>query len=105
MKDKNLFKKKSCNFVFAMKESKNSETEYFLYIDECGDHNLVSYDKCFPIFTLCGILIAKSKLQDFEAEINKLKEDIWGDTDVIFHSREIRKHQKKFINLNDAIIR
>lgn len=88
-----------------MTESKSIETEYYLYIDECGDHNLVSYDKGFPIFTLCGILIAKSKLHNFEAEINKLKEDIWGDTDVIFHSTEIRKHQKRFVNLNNAIIR
>ena len=80
-------------------------TTYYLYLDECGDQNLVSFDSSFPIFTLCGVLVSENKLSDFENEINSIKREFWNDENVIFHSREIRKHQKRFVNLNDTAIK
>lgn len=74
---------------------------YYLYLDECGDQNLDTFDRSFPIFTLCGVLIPGNRLSEFEEEINTIKREFWHDESVIFHSREIRKHQKRFINLND----
>ena len=32
--------------------------KYILYLDECGDQNLASFDPQFPIFTLCGIVVS-----------------------------------------------
>ena len=80
-------------------------TTYYLYLDECGDQNLISFDSSFPIFTLCGVLVSENKLSDFENEINSIKREFWNDENVIFHSREIRKHQKRFVNLNDTTIK
>ena len=88
---------------FNMKQ--DDTTTYYLYLDECVDQNLVSFDSSFPIFTLCGVLVSENKLSDFENEINSIKREFWGDEDVIFHSREIRKHQKRFVNLNDTAIK
>lgn len=83
----------------------NEVTTYYLYLDECGDQNLASFDNSFPIFTLCGILVSEKNLPHFEEEINSIKREFWNDETVIFHSREIRKHQKRFVNLNNGIIK
>lgn len=85
--------------------SKSDITTYYLYLDECGDRNLVSFDNSFPIFTLCGVLVSENNLPQFEEEINAIKRYFWNDETVIFHSREIRKHQKRFINFNDSTIK
>ena len=81
-----------------MKPTDNRE-HYTLFIDECGDPNLVKFDKTFPLFTLCGILVSDRKLKWLEREVNNLKKELWQTEDVIFHSREIRNCSKQFVNL------
>lgn len=80
-------------------------TKYYLYIDECGDHCLATYDRNFPIFTLCGILVPVKKINSFQESINKLKMEFWDTTDVILHSRDIRKCEKHFQILFDNEIK
>ncbi|MDE6269842.1 MAG: DUF3800 domain-containing protein [Muribaculaceae bacterium] len=76
--------------------------EHFtLFIDECGDPNLEKFDKTFPLFTLCGVLVSDKKMDWLEKEINNLKLSIWGNKDIIFHSRDIRNCSKDFVNLLD----
>ena len=41
---------------------KTMKSKYYLFIDECGDHNLAKYDPGFPVFTLCGILMSRQNL-------------------------------------------
>lgn len=79
--------------------------KYNLYMDECGDHNLATYDCGFPIFTLCGILVPVKKVNAFENAVDGLKKEFFGATDVILHSRDIRKCQKQFGILFDRDIR
>lgn len=80
----------------------NIKKEHFtLFIDECGDPNLEKFDKTFPVFTLCGVLVSDKKLAWLEKEIIDLKQDLWGKKDIIFHSREIRNCSKNFVNLLD----
>ncbi len=78
---------------------------YTLFIDECGDPNLEKYDKTFPQFTLCGILVPFDKLKWLEGEVKALKRELWQDESVIFHSREIRNCSKSFVNLMDAEVK
>lgn len=79
----------------------SSKPKYNLYIDECGDHCLAAYDRNFPIFTLCGILVPIKKLNAFQAAVDELKLEFWNTTDVILHSRDIRKCEKHFKVLFD----
>ena len=80
--------------------------KYNLYIDECGDHTLVTYDRNFPIFTLCGILVPVKNVNAFKKAIDELKIEFWNTTDVILHSRDIRKCEKHFeILFDDAVKR
>lgn len=78
---------------------------YTLFIDECGDPNLEKYDKTFPLFTLCGILVSSEKQKWLENKINGLKRELWQSESIIFHSREIRNHSRDFVNLLDSSIK
>ncbi len=78
---------------------------YNLYIDECGDHYLATYDRNFPIFTLCGILVPMKQLNSLKSAIDDLKQEFWQTTDVILHSRDIRKCEKHFQILFDKEIK
>lgn len=83
----------------------DAQETYNLYIDECGDHCLATYDRNFPIFTLCGILIPVKKINGLKSSIDGLKKEFWNDTNVILHSRDIRKCEKQFRILFDNYIK
>lgn len=81
-----------------------SHKDYYLFIDESGNHGLTEVNTDFPVFILCGVLFESSIYQPFREKVNQIKNGFWGDKEVIFHSRDIRKCQKEFqILLNDEI--
>ncbi len=73
-----------------------AKQKYYLYIDECGDQNLENFNPEFPIFTLCGVLVSRENKKKFEAAFNALKQEFWGNEDVIIHSRDIRRCKNEF---------
>ncbi|MDR2206171.1 MAG: DUF3800 domain-containing protein [Flavobacteriaceae bacterium] len=79
--------------------------KYHLYIDESGDHGLVSVNTDFPVFLLCGILISEDSYHTISQELNIIKREFWENKDVIFHSRDIRKCNKEFQILFDLEIK
>ena len=81
------------------------EKHYYLYIDECGDQNLESFSPTFPIFTLCGILVAEDKIERLNQQVKELKRAFWGDKMIILHSRDIRRCQKGFEILFDLNVK
>jgi hypothetical protein len=70
--------------------------KYYLFIDESGDHGLAKLDPSFPVFLLCGLICSEENYFHLRNEINKLKNSLWDNKEVIFHSRDIRKHEKEF---------
>lgn len=84
---------------------KSDRSKYYLFIDECGDHNLAQYDPCFPVFTLCGILVSRQNLDALNKAFEDLKIEIFGSTDVIIHSVDIRKWRGPFTVLADDAVR
>lgn len=82
-----------------------SQDKYYLFLDECGDQNLSSFDPNFPIFTLCGIIVSEQNLGILEAQINDLKMRLWKNINIIFHSRDIRKCQNGFENFFDLSVK
>lgn len=75
--------------------------KYFLFIDESGDHGLTSLNPDFPVFLLCGVLASESDYQQIREGFNRIKTGLWGQKEVIFHSRDIRKCEKEFSVLFD----
>ena len=79
--------------------------KYFLFIDESGDHGLVSVDPNFPVFILCGIIVSEQEYQEIIDKMDNIKKMFWGNKTVIFHSRDIRKCEKEFQILFDLDIK
>jgi Protein of unknown function (DUF3800) len=75
--------------------------KYYLFLDESGDHGLAKFDADFPVFLLCGVLVREDDYENIRLAFNKLKHSIWGNKEVIFHSRDIRKCEKEFQKLFD----
>ncbi len=78
---------------------------YKLFLDETGDHGLTYIDDNFPLFLLCGCIISEEELRILELRISKLKQDLFGSTEVILHSRDIRKCEGAFQILFDLDIK
>ncbi len=78
---------------------------YFLFLDESGDHGLSNIDDNFPIFVLSGILINETDYTTLEQTMLQIKQQFWSDKKVIFHSRDIRKCEKEFVVLFDEDIK
>lgn len=78
-----------------------SNTTYYLFIDESGDHGLTTLNPDFPVFLLCGVLLAEPDYFAIRDEFNRIKGEFWKNKQVIFHSRDIRKCEKEFQILFD----
>lgn len=74
---------------------------HYLFLDETGDHGLSFVDKNFPLFLLAGCLFENTELTKIEQEINKFKMEFFKTTDVILHSRDIRRCDGSFQILFD----
>lgn len=79
--------------------------DYFLFLDESGDHGLNKIDPSFPAFILCGVMLSQSNYERLNDSFDTLKDKYWHSKNVIFHSRDIRKWQKEFSILVDHVIR
>ena len=72
-------------------------SDYIVYVDESGDHGLVSIDPEFPVFALSFCIFAK---KDYTAKvvpaIQEFKFLYWGHDAVVLHEHEIRKQKEHF---------
>lgn len=75
--------------------------QYSFFMDETGDHGLSFIDENFPIFLLAGCLFEESEYAKMTDEINGLKQEFFSTTEVILHSRDIRKCDGAFQILFD----
>lgn len=83
----------------AMASIQNKELHFFL--DETGDHGLSFVDESFPIFLLAGCLFELAEYERITQEINDFKQEFFNTTEVILHSRDIRKCDGAFQILFD----
>ncbi|MCF8362552.1 MAG: DUF3800 domain-containing protein [Prolixibacteraceae bacterium] len=67
---------------------------YYLFLDESGDHGIKNIYFNFPVFVLCGIIISQSGYESLNMSFNKIKHNFWGDNKVVmdqFKSRVCTK--------------
>jgi hypothetical protein len=77
--------------------------DYVMFVDESGDHNLSNIDDNFPLFCLSGCIFEKDYYRDVARPmVDELKHRFLGTTDVILHSRDIRRRQGHFRFLHDS---
>lgn len=77
-------------------------SDYIVYVDESGDHNLVNDDPNYPMFVLALCIFKKSDYTQFVSPaIQSFKFKHFGHDAVVLHEHEIRKQQQPFIFLQN----
>jgi hypothetical protein len=81
-------------------------SDYIIYVDESGDHGLVSIDPQHPVFVLVFCIFEKKVYaNDIVPRFHTLKYDFWGHDMVILHSHHIRKPRDSFVILQKEEVR
>ena len=87
--------------------------DYYLFVDESGEHIIENFDQSRPYFTVSAVMISNVKYAEQKDAINTLKAKYWTDgvfkeknkhsKKVCFVSRQIRRRQGAFSKhyLND----
>ena len=71
--------------------------DYFVFVDESGDHGLARVDPGYPIFVLAFCLFAKGDYVDrVGPALQRLKFRFWGHDEQVLHEHEIRKPNKHY---------
>ncbi len=90
--------KSQSQFEFGAEKPKDRRfSDFIVYVDESGDHNLMVVDKDYPIFVLAFCIFYKQHYSDVVVpKLQKLKFDYFGHDLVILHEHEIRKEKGDF---------
>ena len=76
-------------------ESRNSN--YLVFVDESGDHNIAPRYPEFPLLVLAFVIISKDEYCDkLLPHFARLKLKYFPDVSTIFHERDIRKRKNDF---------
>ncbi|NGX37304.1 MAG: hypothetical protein K1000chlam2_00458 [Chlamydiae bacterium] len=77
-------------------------SDYVVYVDESGDHGLISIDNQYPIFVLSFCIFNKKIYSEkIVPELMNLKFKTFGHDMVILHEHDIRKKKGHFNALNN----
>jgi hypothetical protein len=85
-----------------MKNSNEEKSEYRLFIDETGIASL--NDEQSKFYVLSGCSVCNSDSEKMKIWADQIKFKYWGRTDIIFHSREIKKKENHFKIFEDKKI-
>ncbi len=73
------------------------DSDYLIFVDESGDHGLVSIDEQFPVFALVFCIVRKQDyIEQIVPAMQRLKMTYWGHDQVILHEHDIRKEKGPF---------
>ena len=75
-------------------------SDYLVFVDESGDHNLARIDPQFPVFVLLFAIIQKEDyIEKVCPALQRFKFEFWGHDEVVLHEHEIRKPFGHFLIL------
>ena len=76
-------------------------SDYVVYVDESGDHSLVSINPDFPVFVLALCVVHKRHYAEkIIPAVEKLKFNYFGHDGVVLHEHDIRKQKGAFAFLS-----
>lgn len=79
-------------------------SDYIVYVDESGDHSLVSINPEWPLFVLCFCIFPVAEYVGAIAPaIRRLKFETFGNDLVVLHEHDIRKKKGAFSQLNQTV--
>jgi hypothetical protein len=72
-------------------------SELLVFMDESGDHNLKDGgDPNYPLFVLVAVLIDGDEYVKIDQKFEQIKLKFFGNKNIVFHEREIRKAEGVF---------
>ena len=75
-------------------------SDYLVFVDESGDHNLTRIDPQFPVFVLLFAIVRKDDyVSRVCPDLQRFKFEFWGHDEVVLHEHEIRKPFGDFLFL------
>lgn len=75
-------------------------SDYIVYVDESGDHSLVSIDPEYPVFVLSFCIFRKDAYAStMTPAVRRLKFETFGHDMVVLHEIDIRKKRGAFAKL------
>lgn len=81
-------------------------SDYLVFVDESGDHNLSKIDPQFPVFVLLFAIIKKLDYTEKVCPaLQNFKYEFWGHDEIVLHEHEIRKPFGDFLFLLQKPIR
>jgi hypothetical protein len=84
----------------------NKYSDFLVFVDESGDHNLARIDPQFPVFVLLFAIFRKDDyIEKVCPELQRFKLEFWGHDEVVLHEHEIRKPFGDFLFLINKEIR
>ncbi len=69
----------------------NDFSDYIVYVDESGDHGLMSIDPQYPVFVLVFCVFKKQNYLSTVKKVQKFKFDNFGHDLVVLHESDIRR--------------
>lgn len=76
-------------------------SNYIIYVDESGDHNLSQPNAKYPVFVLSFCIFDKSQYnQHVVRQVQELKFRYFGHDMIVLHEREILKRTGQFKNFD-----
>lgn len=82
------------------------KTDYIIFLDESGDHDLTIVDPKYPVFALTGCVFKNDNyFKKVVPLVHSYKQELFNSTDLILHSRDIRKCIGDFAQLCNAEFR
>ncbi len=89
-----------------MSDSIPKFSDYLVFVDESGDHNLTQIDPQFPVFVLLFAIIHKTAYVEHVCpDLQRFKFEFWGHDEVVLHEHEIRKPFGEFLFLLQKPVR
>lgn len=98
-----LFDVRDDGFIYDYDSSSNHEfSDFVVYVDESGDHNLVTIDKDYPVFVLAFMVFHKRYYAEkVVTAVEKFKFNHFGHDLIVLHENEIRKQKNQFVVLTN----
>jgi hypothetical protein len=72
--------------------------DYILFLDECGSHAIDTAGDSFPVFCLCGVIVAAAAYADFDDSWRAWKNRWLGTSDARVHEPSIRTRSGLFFD-------
>ena len=79
-------------------------SDYIVFVDESGDHGLITIDPTYPVFVLSFCVFKKSDYLETIPLFTKIKFNFFGHEDVILHAHDIRKRHGLFSILHNPLV-